>query len=48
MESTVSLFLSGQDVILGLLVSIAVGLIAGVWPASAGANLNPVDAIRSK
>lgn len=48
MESSVSLFLSGQDVIIGLLVSVAVGLIAGVWPASAGANLNPVDAIRSK
>jgi putative ABC transport system permease protein len=48
MESSVSLFLSGQDVLLGLLVSVAVGLIAGVWPASAGANLNPVDAIRSK
>jgi len=33
---------------LGLVVSILVGLLAGFLPASSGAKLNPVDAIRAK
>lgn len=48
MQSPVTLYLSGSDVLLGLTVSVAVGLVSGIVPASSGARLNPVDAIRSK
>lgn len=48
MESSVTLYLTFSDILLGLLVSVAVGLLAGFLPASSGARLNPVDAIRSK
>ena len=48
MESAVKLYLMGSDVSLGVLVSLAVGIVAGFVPASSAARLNPVDAIRSK
>ena len=48
MESSITLYLSVSDVMLGLGVSILVGLLAGFLPASSGAKLNPVDAIRAK
>ena len=48
MESSITLYLSVSDVMLGLVVSILVGLLAGFLPASSGAKLNPVDAIRAK
>lgn len=48
MQSPVTLYLSGSDILLGLTVSVAVGLVSGIVPASSGARLNPVDAIRSK
>lgn len=37
-----------SKVILGLAISAIVGIVAGIVPASRAANLNPVDAIRSK
>ena len=48
MESSITLYLSVSDVMLGLGVSILVGVLAGFVPASSGAKLNPVDAIRAK
>jgi len=42
------LYLMPSDVFLGIGVSVLVGLLAGFLPASSGARLNPVDAIRSK
>lgn len=48
LDSAFTLYLMPSDVGLGLGVSILVGLLAGFLPASSGARLNPVDAIRSK
>ncbi|MFN4082248.1 MAG: ABC transporter permease [Bacteroidia bacterium] len=44
----VNLFLSNHNIIIGILVSVIIGIISGFIPAYTAANLNPVDAIRSK
>jgi len=41
-------YLTSGNIILGLIVSIVIGLISGFWPALVGARMNPVDAIRFK
>jgi len=48
MQNSLRLFLSTEDIWLGVIVSVAVGLIAGFLPARAASRLNPVDAIRYK
>jgi putative ABC transport system permease protein len=42
------MFLSKEDIWLGIIVSVSVGLVAGFLPASTAARLNPVDAMRYK
>lgn len=44
----VNLFLSAVNIFTGVIVSVVIGLISGFIPAYTAANLNPVDAIRSK
>lgn len=41
------IFLSVQNVLLGLGISVAIGLVSGIWPAKSASNLDPVEAIRS-
>lgn len=41
------LIISQKNIIIGLLISITAGLIAGIVPALQAANMRPVDAIRS-
>ena len=48
MESAIRLYLGSSDVLIGILVSVAVGVIAGLMPAISGSKLDPVEAIRSK
>lgn len=48
MDSALKLYLSSTDIGIGLGVSIAVGILAGVVPAASAAKLDPVEAIRSK
>lgn len=48
LKSSVTLYLTFSDIMLGIVSSVLVGLIAGFLPARAGAAQNPVDAIRSK
>ncbi len=44
----VNLFLSNQNIITGIFISVSIGMVSGFIPAYTAANLNPVDAIRSK
>lgn len=44
----VDLYLTAANMIKGLLISVTIGLVAGVVPAWSASRLNPVDAIRSK
>jgi putative ABC transport system permease protein len=43
-----NLFLSYSNIILGLMVSVAIGIISGFIPAWSAAKLDPVEAIRAK
>jgi len=47
-QDALPLFLSGGNVALGLLVSVGIGILAGIVPAVMAANLDPVEAIRAK
>ncbi len=47
MGGGVELILTGQDALLGIGISVLVGIIAGFLPARSAAALNPVEAIRS-
>ena len=47
-QDALPLFLSGGNVALGLLVSVGIGMLAGIVPAVMAANLDPVEAIRAK
>ncbi len=46
--SNVEIGLAYSDALLGLLVSVGVGILAGFLPARSASKLNPVDAMRSK
>ncbi|NCG43630.1 MAG: FtsX-like permease family protein [Proteobacteria bacterium] len=46
MATGFALALSTANVITGLLISVAIGIIAGIAPAIVAANMEPVDAIR--
>ncbi|MBT3364261.1 MAG: FtsX-like permease family protein [Flavobacteriales bacterium] len=46
MATGFALVLSTANVITGLLISVAIGIIAGIAPAIVAANMEPVDAIR--
>jgi len=46
--SAIELTLSAENVLLGLSLAYMIGIAAGVAPATAAANMNPVDAIRSR
>jgi putative ABC transport system permease protein len=47
-QDALPLTMSASRVILGLLVSVGIGIIAGIVPAVMAANLDPVIAIRAK
>lgn len=43
-----NLFLSSQNIITGILVSVSIGIVSGFIPAYSASNLDPVEAIRAK
>ncbi len=45
-RSDFNIFLSAQNINIGMLISLAVGFLAGIIPANSAANMKPVDAIR--
>ena len=47
-QDSLALFLSAGNISLGLLVSVGIGVLAGIIPAVLAANLDPVIAIRAK
>jgi putative ABC transport system permease protein len=47
-QDALPLTMSAARVMLGLLISVAIGIIAGIVPAVLAANLDPVIAIRAK
>ena len=47
-QDAMPLFLSANNIALGLLTSIGIGVLAGIIPAVMAANLDPVIAIRAK
>lgn len=44
----VDLYLTAANMVKGMVISVTIGLVAGVVPAWSASRLNPVDAIRSK
>jgi putative ABC transport system permease protein len=44
----INLFLSNQNILTGIFISVSIGIVSGFIPAYTAANLSPVDAIRSK
>ncbi len=42
------LYMSLNNVVLGIFISMFIGIVAGLWPAWKAAEMNPIDAIRSK
>jgi putative ABC transport system permease protein len=48
LESPYRVFLGFSDITLGVWVSIGVGIVAGLLPATSATKLDPVEAIRSK
>ena len=47
-QDALPLTMTAARVVLGLLISVAIGIIAGIVPAVLAANLDPVIAIRAK
>jgi putative ABC transport system permease protein len=47
-QDALPLSMSAARIILGLLISVGIGVIAGIVPAVLAANLDPVIAIRAK
>ena len=47
-QDSLPLTMSAARVVLGLLISVGIGIVAGIVPAVLAANLDPVIAIRSK
>lgn len=43
-----NLFLSSNNIITGILVSVSIGIVSGFVPAYSASNLDPVEAIRAK
>lgn len=48
MQSAMTISLNGSDALTGILVSVGIGLLAGILPALQASRMNPVDAIRSR
>lgn len=42
------LYLSFKNIIIGIFISVTIGLVSGIIPALSAARMNPVDAIRAK
>ena len=47
-QDSLPVTMTASRVVLGLLVSVGIGIIAGIVPAVMAANLDPVIAIRAK
>ncbi|MCB2409222.1 ABC transporter permease [Hymenobacter lucidus] len=47
-QDSLPLFLSAGNIVLGLTVSVVIGMLAGIIPAVLASNMDPVIAIRSK
>ncbi|UOQ98692.1 ABC transporter permease [Hymenobacter sp. 5317J-9] len=47
-QDALPLTMSAGRIVLGLLISVAIGVVAGIVPAAVAANLDPVIAIRAK
>ncbi|MBD2723095.1 MULTISPECIES: ABC transporter permease [Hymenobacter] len=47
-QDALPLTMSAARIVLGLLISVAIGVVAGIVPAAVAANLDPVIAIRAK
>ncbi len=45
--SGMNIFLGSRNIVIGVGISVSIGLLAGVIPAWMGAKMNPVDAIRT-
>lgn len=43
-----NVFLTIKNVLIGLGISVGIGLLSGIWPAQSAARMDPVEAIRAK